>query len=133
MGHLIQWDNPDKTVLLQTYTAPYNIHDLYAMATESADIINTVPYQVHIIIDERDVNRTFSSKDMLFLEKIMPKNQGSVVMVINKSDYIYRNLLQTLGQALAPNAFRSPHYFNTLDQARQYLKDIFKVEYPAAE
>lgn len=133
MANHIEWDNLDKTVILQTYIPPYLVDDMYIMAEKSAEMINSVEHRVHIIIDESSVNRTFSSKEMKFLEKTVPHNQGTVVLVINESDFMYRNLLQTLGKAIAPHAFGKPLFFKSIEEARQYLVDTVNVQYPEAD
>ncbi len=130
MSYLIQWDNEEKTVVFQQYTGNPLKDDLYHLAEESAQMLNSVDHTVHLIIDERTIKMTLSSTDIKYLEKYVPTNQGAVVLVINKNGLVYKNLVQRIGKALAPNAFKETFFVATLEEARQLLQDNFEVHYP---
>jgi hypothetical protein len=130
MGYLIKWDNDEKTVVLQQYTDNPVKDDLYHLAQESAAMLNTVSHTVHLIIDERTSKLTLSSSDIKFLEKNVPTNQGTVVMVVSKSGQSYKKLMQNVGKTLAPNAFKQNFFVTTVEEARQLLQEQFGVNYP---
>ena len=99
MGHNISWDNPDKTVVLQEYTDDVCKDDLYELARKSADMLNTVSQTVHLILDERKSDLLLKARDMIFLQKMTPKNQGAVVMIVKPANVRYKTAIQKLGQA----------------------------------
>jgi len=129
MSYIIQWDNAEKTVVLQQYTDNPIKDDLYHLAEESALMLKSVPHTVHLIIDERTSKLTLSSADINFLERTVPSNQGTVVMVVSKSGQSYKKLMQNVGKTLAPNAFKQNFFVTTVEEARQLLQDQFKVNY----
>ena len=130
MGHRIEWDNEDKTVVLQQYTDVPIKDDLYHLAEESAVMLNSVDHTVHLIIDERTIKLTLTSADIQFLEKNVPSNQGVVVMLVNKTDVSYKKFVQNFGQQLAPNAFFQTYFATTMEDARKILREKFDVKYP---
>jgi len=130
MGHLIQWDNEEKTVVYQQYTDNAVKDDLYYLAEKSAALLKSVEHTVHLIIDERAIKLTLSSADIKFLEKNVPSNQGVVVMVVQKNDLNYKKFIQNFGQKLAPNAFFQTYFAASPDEARQLLQEHFEVHYP---
>ena len=127
IGYLIQWDNAEKTVVLQQYTDNPVKDDLYHLAEESALMLKSVPHTVHLIIDERTSKFTLSSSDINFLEKHVPPNQGTVVMVISKSSLTYKKLMQNVGKTMAPKAFNENFFVTTIEEARQLLREQFGV------
>ena len=130
MSYLINWDNAEKSVVLQQYTDQPTQDDLYYLSAESAKLLKSVSHTVHIIIDERTTKMTLSSEDIKFLEKNVPSNQGAVVMLIDKSGMAYKKLMQDVGKTLAPKAFSQPFFAETVEEARQLLIEKFAVKYP---
>ena len=130
MSYLIQWDNAEKTVVLQQYTDNPIKDDLYHLAEQSALMLNSVPHTVHLIIDERTIKLTLSSTDIKYLEKHVPTNQGVVVLIISKSGVVYKKLVQEIGKTLAPNAFKQTFFVTTVEEARQLLQEQFEAYYP---
>ncbi|MBA3867972.1 MAG: hypothetical protein ABI970_24400 [Chloroflexota bacterium] len=130
MGHSIQWDNEEKTVVFQQYTDTPVKDDLYYLAEESAALLKSVLHTVHLIIDERMIKLTLTSADIKFLEKNVPPNQGVVVVLVNKNDLNYKKFVQNFGQKLAPNAFFQTYFATTPEEARKFLQDHFDVHYP---
>ena len=131
MGHNIYWDNEDQSVVVQEYSGEPSKDDLYQLAEESAAMLCTVEHTVHLIIDERNVTFMLNSDDMTFLEKLTPKNQGAVVMVVPPARLPYKTALQFLGKRFGPKAFAKPFFAETLDDARKFLREAFGVKYPA--
>lgn len=130
MGHFIQWDNEEKTVVFQQYTDTPVKDDLYYLAEKSAAMLKSVPHTVHLIIDERTIKLTLSSADIKFLEKNVPPNQGAVVVVVNRNDLSYKKYVQEVNKKIAPKAFDQPHFAATPQEARQLLQEQFGVHYP---
>jgi hypothetical protein len=130
MGHLIQWDNEDKSVVLQQYIGTAFKEDLYSLATESARMLNSVTHTVHLIIDERNIKMNLNSVDMQYLEKLVPANQGAVVMIVSKKNLAYKKFLQNAGAKVAPKSFDQPFFATNVEEARQLLQSQFQVQYP---
>lgn len=131
MGHHIDWDNKDKTVVIQSYTPDSSKDDLYYLARKSADMLQTVDHTVHLIIDERNINLVLSSTDMKYLEKLTPKNQGAVVMVVQPTKLLYKTAVQGLGKIIGPSAFAQPYFVESVEAAREFLQHSFDVNYRA--
>jgi len=129
MGHTIQWDNDDKTVVLQQYAEDATKDDLYQIAAESAKMLSTCEHSVHLIIDERQMNLVLNSADMTYLERLVPHNQGAVVMVVRPESVRYNTIRQQMGQRIAPTAFPDQTFFSSLEEARYYLEKKFSVRY----
>src|ERR1043165_9948823 len=130
MGHHIQWDNEEKTVVLQQYLAGAVKDDLYLQVQKSAEMLKSVPHTVHLIIDETKVKLILNSADLKYLEKLVPPNQGAVVVVVNKSNVTYKRVVQDMGNKLAPKAFDNVYNVSSIEEARQLLRDQFGVNYP---
>lgn len=130
MGHLIRWDNDDKTVVLQQYTEEGTKDDLYDLARTSSHMLQEHTHTIHLIIDERQANFVLNSADMSYMEKTTPKNQGAVIVVVSSENISYKNVVQKLGQRVGPNAFREAYFVQTIQEARQFLKSQFGVHYP---
>ncbi len=58
MSHVIQWDNAEKTVVLQQYADQAVKDDLYDLSKQSAEMLRSVSHRVHLIIDERPIKVT---------------------------------------------------------------------------
>jgi hypothetical protein len=131
VGHLIHWDNEEKTVVLQQYTEGSSKDDLYHLASKSAEMLKQCSHTVHLIIDERQMSLVLNSADMAYLGRVAPQNQGKVVVVVPPEDVRYKNIVHQLGKRLAPVAFTEPHYAESLEEARRYLQEHYGVNYPA--
>lgn len=129
MGYSIQWDNAEKTVILQKYTDDPVKNDLYALAEVSAKMVKSVPHMVHIIIDERAIKLELTFADMKYLEMNVPPNQGTVIIVVAKRDMIYKKVVQGVGRTMAPNAFSRPFFAVSIEAARQILREQYGVQY----
>ena len=130
MNHSIQWDNAERTVILQQYTDKAVKDDLYDLSKQSAEMLKSVSHRVHLIIDERPIKVTLNYTDIKYLESNVPENQGAVVMIVDKSGLTYKKLIQDVGKTLAPKAFDQPYFAETLEEARQLLQEQFEVHYP---
>lgn len=130
MSYLIEWDNAEKTVILQQYTDNAVKDDLYHLAKESATMLKNISHTVHLIIDERNVKMTLSSADIQYLADNVPQNQGAVVLVIDEAGLAYKKVMQDVGKTIAPKVFEQPHFASTLEEARQLLQEKCGVQYP---
>lgn len=130
MAYLIQWDNQEKNVILQQYTDKPIKNDLYHLAQASATMLSSVPHIVHLIIDESRIKLNLTFADMRYLEKYVPSNQGTVVIVVSKNDLNYKKVVQDVGRTIAPIAFVEPYFATSVEAARRLLQEKFEVNYP---
>ena len=130
MAHRIEWDNKEKTVVLQAYEPGATKDDLYELAKKSAEMLNTVSHKVHLIIDETNIHLMLNTTDVKFLESNVPPNQGVVVMIVPKGTQKYKEIVQAMSRPFAPKAFGEPYFTVSIESARQLLKEQFNVEYP---
>ncbi|MBA3870967.1 MAG: hypothetical protein H0X30_17635 [Anaerolineae bacterium] len=130
MGYSIQWDNAEKTVILQQYMDKPDKDDLYNLAKESARLLASVSHTVHIIIDEQGNRLNLNAVDIKHLEDLVPINQGVVVVIVRKSDLTYKKFLENAGKKLGPKAFKETAYAATLEEARHFLQEQFVLQYP---
>jgi hypothetical protein len=129
MAHRISWDNAEQTVVLQEYLENASKDDLYLMAKESATMLATVEYQVHLIIDERNIQLTLNSADMRYLEKNVPPNQGYVIVIPPKGGLVFKKMTKNIGDKFAPKSFGETIFMETLEEAREFLKQQAGVVY----
>jgi hypothetical protein len=133
MGHRIEWDNEEKSVVLQQYTGEASKDDLYQLALKSSQLIGIQDRTVHLIVDERIVYFVLNSADMSYMEKTTPKNQGAVVVVVRPENMTYKNVVQKLGQRVGPTAFREAYFAESIDAARRFLQENFEVHYSESD
>lgn len=130
MGYNIGWDNEDRTVVFQGYDENPTKADLYQLAEQSARMLATVEHTVHLIVDEWNVTHVIDTRDMAYLEKLLPKNQGAVVVIMPRRRMGYKIMLQKLAKSVAPKAFSAGYFVESLEEARQLLREKYGVQYP---
>lgn len=134
MSYLIQWDNEEKTVVLQQYMKGATKDDWYQLAKESAQMLSTVSHTVHLIIDERNVNLVANAADMRYLEKNVPPNEGVCVLVVPRHQFFYKNIMKKLRERLFPMTYPQHEalYVDSIEEARKLLQERFAVTYSDA-
>ncbi|MCA9884672.1 MAG: hypothetical protein KC708_16955 [Anaerolineae bacterium] len=126
----VTWYNTNKTVVLQQYEGEATKDDLYEMAKESARLLNSVSHKVHLIVDERKMDNVLNTSDMRFLDKLVPPNQGAVVVLVPDHRLRYKEVIHNMGNKIAPKAFVDETIFaSTLEEARHYLKEAHNIEF----
>ncbi len=129
-GHIIQWDNAEKTVVLQQYGKSATKDDLYYLAQKSAALLKTVSHTVHLIVDERLFKLTLNSADINYLERNVPPNQGVVVVIYSNLSLTYKKTIHETNKKLAPKVFGESFFAPSPEEARQLLQKHFGVRYP---
>lgn len=122
MGYSINWDNDDKTVLVQTYTDPVSKDDLYQLVKKTAEILATCPHTVHLIIDERKVDFLLNSADLGYIQKMLPPNQGTVVLVVLPGNMTYKRVFMTRTRHLIDRA--ETQFVESIEDARALLQEL---------
>jgi hypothetical protein len=130
MGHHIRWDNIDQTVVIQEYDEDGSKEDLHQLVQKSAQLLKTVRHTVHLIIDERKVNLVLTHDDMLHLAEYVPDNEGTVMVVVPPSKIKFRLAFQELYNRIMRKTFINTYYVESIEQARCFLQERFKVHYP---
>ncbi|MCA9883894.1 MAG: hypothetical protein KC708_13020 [Anaerolineae bacterium] len=125
--HHIEWDNLDKTVVLQTYEKGAGKADIYQMADKSAEMLNEVDHTVHLIIIEPVSRSVVSPTELKYLDKKVPPNQGMVMLVGGDK---FSEIVKTIGDNLKNKAVANLRFVQTPEEARQYLVDELGVAYP---
>ena len=128
MANKVTWYNTDKTVVLQQYYGDYTKDDLYTVVKKSAEMLNSVSHTVHVIIDERKVDKFMTATDMRFLEKMVPPNQGAVVVIVPKTRIYYKEVIGNMGTKIAPTAFTQAVMVFSYEEACQYLEKVHHVQ-----
>jgi len=128
MHYTIHWDNDAKTVVLQQYHQGATKDDWYQMARESAQMLGTVPHTVYLIIDEHHIEFDANSADMRYLEKQAPANEGACVIVVPRHQQLYKTIKKKIREKTVHNE-REAYFVETIDEARQLLKELFGVVY----
>jgi hypothetical protein len=129
MAHRIEWDNAAKTVILQEYLENATKDDLYLLCKESAQMMATVEHRVHLIIDERNIHLTLTNTDMRYLEKLLPPNQGLVIVIPPKGKMIFKKMTKNLGDKIAPRSFSETVFVETIEEAREILQKELGIAY----
>lgn len=121
----VEWDNADKTVVLQTYLTGVTPTDIYQMAYTSADMLETVDHTVHIIIMPSG-RRVMNAHQLNQINKLVPENQGAVLVVGST----YEKLLKKMGEKIALSAVKDSEIIGSVADARQFLIEHYGVVYP---
>lgn len=130
MAYQIDWYNRQKNVVLQRYFDDVTKDDLYKMARESANMLKSVPHTVHLIIDEHSANNMLTTTDMQFLERMVPPNQGAVVVLVPEHKLKYKTIVQSMGNKIAPHAFTQETVFvSTMEKAQAYLQQHYAITF----
>ena len=127
MGHLINWDNDEKTVLLQMYTDPVTKDDLYHLVKNTAAMLAACDHTVHLIIDERKVNFVLNSADLGYIQKMLPPNQGTVMLVVLPGNLAYKQLF--LDRVTYQVDRDGTHFVESNRDARLLLQQLYHVHY----
>ena len=130
VAYIIEWDNAAKTVVLQQYQVGATKNDLYELARASAAMLKTVKHTVHLIIDETNINLMLNTTDLRYLETNVPPNQGVVMLIVPEDSQKHKQIVQIISRPVAPHAFEETYFAASVEAARQFLQENFRVEYP---
>lgn len=82
MSITVAWDNPEKTILRQTYTGRWTWNQFYAASEQTRDLMDSVDHRVDILIDMRH-SSTLPQNAMSHIGVVerRHRNQGRIVAV----------------------------------------------------
>lgn len=122
MGIVVQWDNPEQTIIRFAYSGQWTFGDLFDAMQESRALMDTVDHQVHGIIDMQDSKLMPNGALSLGRNVTMRKhpNQGKSIIVgasgFARTLYdVYRKVYRT---TFDESAFA---FATSLEEARQLL------------
>ena len=83
MGIVVQWDNPEQTVIHFIYSGQWTFGDLFDAMQQSRELMDTVNHLVHGIVDMQDSKLMPNGALSLGRNVTMRKhpNQGKTVIV----------------------------------------------------
>ncbi|MAU12056.1 MAG: hypothetical protein CL607_19695 [Anaerolineaceae bacterium] len=125
-NYRIEWDNAEKTVVLQTYLTGATSADVYEMAHKSADMLKTVDHNVHLIVVRSSGPPAVTAHELSQINKLVPNNQGKLLVVGS----LYDQMLIKSGDKIAPRTVQNSQVVKTVDDARQFLIEHYGVVYP---
>ncbi len=121
MTIVVQWDNPDKTILRQKFEGKWTGPEYYASLDEIAKLLKEVNYRVHWIGDMTNsvgipaLNLLAASGRVVK----MVEHQFLTVSVVKAHNYFQSlvNVVRRMSPALAERVY----FVNTLDEAYKLL------------
>ena len=125
-NYRIEWDNAEKTVVLQTYLTGATSADVYEMAHKSADMLKTVDHNVPLIVVRSSGPPAVTAHELSQINKLVPNNQGKLLVVGS----LYDQMLIKSGDKIAPRTVQNSQVVKTVDDARQFLIEHYGVVYP---
>lgn len=123
----IEWYTQNKQVVLQTFEGKTTLDDFMDIATQSAEMLNSVSHPVQLIVDRtRAFFTSFQPTELKELNTIVPDNQDIVIVV--GADHNTEMLSNIVGSRLYPRAFKGTYYVKTLQEAHEILKQERNID-----
>lgn len=129
MRYSVEWDNADKTVLLQTYAPGATKDDLYEVINTSVRMITSCAHVVHVIVDERNAQFLLNPVDFKYMDKTLPPNQGICVIVVLPGNITYKQV--ALSRVPYTTSHGGSYFVTSLEEARLFLQEQYGVHYDA--
>jgi hypothetical protein len=118
----IQWDNAEKTVIMQQYEGDVTVEEYLHAIHHTAQMLLSVPQQqiVHLIYDRTRVTSTPQPMSRVFqvASKALPPNLGMKVLV---GATLTTTINLQLCKVIAPNLARQVVFAETVQQARAMI------------
>jgi len=121
MGIEVKWDNPEKTILLQTFEGKWSGAEYYASLDEMSVLLKDASQRVHLVGDMTDsigipaLNLLAASGRVVK----MVEQQFATITVVKAHNYFQSlvNVVRRMSPALAERVY----FVNTLDEAYKLL------------
>jgi hypothetical protein len=114
------WDNPEKTVILQSFDDPWDWDDVIAAQYEINSLLDTVTYKVHLISDMKKTPRipgNYFEEMSKLVDNVHPNVGLSITVTANpllkEMFYIF-----TAKRGGVDFEYR---FMNTVEEARRFL------------
>ncbi|MDX2078534.1 MAG: hypothetical protein SFZ02_19030 [bacterium] len=117
----IEWDNEEKTILLNIYEGDLVLEDYYRVTDMTFEELNKLPHTVHTIM-LRNVRKTPTnmSKVMQYANKKTPPNLGMSVIVGGSQ---FTRIIVKMAKVIAPKLSKEVYFADSLEEARQIIKE----------
>ncbi len=121
MSIMVDWDNPERTILRFVYHGKWTLDEFHASCNRSDAMMAEVDYKVHIILDMRHSN--LLPEGFIRVLRGMPKrshpNTGTIVLV--GANLFIRTFTNAVSNLLARQTTVPFLLTETLDEARAVL------------
>jgi len=121
MAGRIEWDNEDKTILLNTYEGDVVLEDYYRVTDLTFDELNKVPHTVHtIMLRNVKTTPTSMSKAMQYANKKTPANLGMSVIVGGSH---FTRIIVKMAKVIAPKLAKEVYFAESVEEARKIIAE----------
>lgn len=122
MPILLDWDNDNKTVLLERYISPWTIEDYFRLVDEEAALMAQVSHPVHVILDgtQSPVAPRQMFTGIQYALKKIPPNQGLLVFV--RASRVMQMFIEVARQ-MSPPLRRTSYFVKTVEDARRLIAE----------
>jgi hypothetical protein len=120
----MDWDTPERRIIRVTFLGEWDVDDIHRMITKRNSMMECVNHPVHQILDM--TASTSSPSNLLSITnraELPPSKTGSLVMVINASNYI--KSVAKIMRRLSPRLFEDIYSVDSLDQAYAKIAEHF--------
>ena len=121
MAYIVEWGNPEKTIIKQTYIDEIDVEEYIEAVQTSADLMKSVAYPVDIIIDftQASINMVGYMQGVRQANQQVPDNQNRVIVI--GLDMVTSTFVNVV-RRIAPRAFRYAHFVKNTSQAYKILE-----------
>jgi hypothetical protein len=121
MAGRIEWDNEEKTILLNIYEGDVVLEDYYRVTDLTFDELNKVPHTVHtIMIRNVKTTPTSMSKVMQYANKRTPANLGMSVIVGGSQ---FTKIIVRMAKVIAPKLSKQVYFAESVEEARKIIAE----------
>jgi len=123
MSITVEWDNPERTIILCTYRDTWTWEEFFGAAQEASDLQDTVQHTVDMVLDMRDSASTPSGVTGKFKEiaRISHPNTGIRVLVTDAD--VMKLLFQVFATVYRPAA-RKYQVVDSLEKAYALIANL---------
>jgi hypothetical protein len=116
----VQWDNPEKTIILQQYEGDVSVDEYLYVINRTFHMIASVPQTVHLIYDRTRMKASPPAISRVFQvagKHITPNLGMKIIVGANHATMINLQLCKVVAPELAKNI----HLVSSLTEARQII------------
>lgn len=120
MPVIMDWDNPQRTVIRVTFDGKWDISDIHRMINKGVSMVESVDHKVDAIFDF--THSTFSPKHLLSTVDRMENTHSAnerMVIIVNANVYV-RSIIK-VGRVLAPKTFAQLHFVDSIEAAYRLI------------
>ncbi|MBI5668525.1 MAG: hypothetical protein HZC41_11015 [Chloroflexi bacterium] len=118
----LDWDNDDKTILLERFISPWTIEEYYRLIDDEAALMAQVSHPVHLILDGSQ--SPLAPRQMFtgiqYALKRLPPNQGLIVFV--RANRLLQLFIEVARQ-MSPQIAQATCYARSVEEARRLIAE----------